>query len=107
MFSPASIAPHQRRGVNSLSLASNGTNQIIVASGSNTNGLIIRTAFILSGASAGQKGLLRVDGFAIFGAAIGGNFNLLGPAFYVRPAVELSFFGPSGAAELEITWDAL
>ena len=107
MFSPASVAAFQRRGANSLSLVSSGANQIIVASASNTNVLIIRTAFILSGASAGQKGLLRVDGFAIFGAAIGGNFNLLGPGFYVRPAVELSFFGGSSAAELEITWDAL
>ena len=105
MIFPASTPPFGRRGTSNLSLTGNGTDQTIVASGANVNGLLVRSVFMIAGIN--NQAWFRIGGVNVLGANNLGQFNFFLPAIYVPPGVAISFFNSAVGGEIAITWDFL
>lgn len=105
MLIPASILPFQRRGANSLSVGANSTDQTIVSAAANTNGLLIRTLYMIAGGSVAVE--LRVNGNLVFSCFNSGTFNLIGQPFFVPAGQSLSFYSANSSGSCSITWDAV
>jgi hypothetical protein len=98
-----SIAALQRRGLTTYSNASLTTEQTVVSSGTNTNGIIVRT--VAGNTSGGQLLVVRAGGNTIL--LLDAPKFYSGPGLVIPPGQSLTVASSGAAIDMVLTYDLL
>jgi len=105
MLIPASIAPFHRRGASSIVSNTTGGNVVMIAAGSNLNGLILRTINLMPAGASGYLALL-IGGNAVFQSCNAVPLYYFGPGILVPAGLAIEQTGGAGG-NVTMTWDFL
>ena len=102
----SNFSPFQRRGANTYANTSGGTgNIVLVASGANVNGLILRTCLI-KGSGSGRS-WLRFGTDLVFEGDNVATYAYIGNGLLIPAGVSLNWEIAGGGSQLFTTWDTI